>query len=129
MENKKLALNFLNAFFGRDIEAMKGALDEAATWWLPPSFGPDHFMSGRDAIFAKFIARADGKLASGSLQHEVLTVTADGERVVIECLVRMKLRDGTPTENNYVYVITFKDGKIVSVRDHFDTLRASKYFL
>ncbi len=128
MTNKETALKLLDAFFRRDLDEMRAMLEETATWWLPPSLGPDHFLSGIDQIFKKLIARADGELTPGSLQYEIQTVTAEGDRVVIECIVRTKLRDGTPTDNNYVYMVTVKDGRVSGVRDHFDTLYASKHY-
>ena len=58
--------------------------------------------------------------------YHISTVTAEGERVVIEAEGDCKLADGTPYQNIYVFIATFRDGKVCAFKEYFDSRYAAE---
>ena len=54
------------------------------------------------------------------------TVTAEGDRVVVEWEGRATLKNGEPYHNQYVMVFTMKDGKIAQLNEYFCSKLAEK---
>jgi ketosteroid isomerase-like protein len=62
------------------------------------------------------------KLMPEGLKFNIVSITADGDRVAVEWQGRATLADGKPYHNNYVMVFVIKDGKIKQLNEYFDTL-------
>jgi ketosteroid isomerase-like protein len=58
------------------------------------------------------------------LRPSVGTVTAEGDRVVVEWEGDAKTSAGTPYCNQYCMVFTLRDGKIKQVNEYFCTILA-----
>ena len=50
-----------------------------------------------------------------------LTISADGDRVVVEARGQGRTKRGESYNNNYCYVIEMKDGKMRELREYLDT--------
>jgi len=121
--NKKIALDFIEAFSRGDAEAIK------------PLLAPD----------ALTVAKGFGKL-SGSRPYEIIvattgafrsvipsglrpkfhSVTADGDRVVVEFEGDATLANGERYCNQYCMVFTLADGRIKLVNEYYCTLLADE---
>ena len=53
-------------------------------------------------------------------------IAAEGDRVFVEMTIRATSGQGAPYENHYVMVFTLRDGRIVEVHEHVDTLYAQR---
>ena len=66
------------------------------------------------------------KLLPGGLRPDVKSVTAEGDRVVVEFEGNATTRDGQAYDNQYCMVFTLADGKIKQVNEYFCTLLAER---
>lgn len=120
-QNKAVALRFL--------EAMGSSDDATAAACL----APDAFTVAKG--FSKFagvrrfeaiVGTIDAfkKLMPTGLRPEVQSVTAEGDRVVIEFEGNATTSDGQAYNNQYCMVFTLADGKIKQVNEYFCTILA-----
>ena len=63
-----------------------------------------------------------------SSQMSIDHVTAEEDRVAVEAHSRFEMADGRLFENTYHFLFVVAQGKIVSVREHFDPGYASEFF-
>jgi uncharacterized protein len=122
-QNKQVVLRFLKAM---------GASDAAAA---APCLAPDAFTLAKG--FSKFagVRRYDTilatiaafkKLVPTGLSPEIHTVTAGGDRVVVEFEGNATLSNGKRYNNQYCMVFTLRDGKIKQVNEYFCTKLAEE---
>lgn len=52
---------------------------------------------------------------------DIVTMTAEDNRVLLELQGRNFLKDGTPYPNRYVFVLETRNGKIAEIREYQDT--------
>lgn len=62
----------------------------------------------------------------GTLRFTIDSITAEGDRVVIEAHSTATLHTGTAYANTYVFVLRLREGRIASVREHFNALTVMK---
>ncbi len=55
-------------------------------------------------------------------------ITAEEDRVALEAEIRGKLPDGRLYTNTYHYLMFFRDGKILRVKEYLDTQAAAEFF-
>ena len=60
------------------------------------------------------------------VEMEIDSLTAEGDRVVIEAHSRAKLINGETYANTYIYVLRIRDGRIASVAEHYNALVAKE---
>ena len=58
------------------------------------------------------------------IELEIDSLTAEGDRVVIEAHSRAKLINGETYANTYIYVLRIRGGLIASVAEHYNALEA-----
>lgn len=69
------------------------------------------------------------KLLPTGLSPEIKSVTAEGDRVVVEFVGHATTCEGKPYNNEYCMVFTLADGKIKYVHEYFCTLLAEEVLL
>lgn len=69
---------------------------------------------------------AFGKMMPTGLRPDIKTVTAAGDRVVVEFEGNGETCDGQAYHNQYCMVFTLADGKIKQVNEYFCTLHAEE---
>jgi limonene-1,2-epoxide hydrolase len=120
--NKQVALKFIEAMGANDPEA-------AATTLNPDAFG---MAKG----FSKFAGRRNAdviiqgiegfkQMIPAGLQFTIGTVTAEGDRVVIEAEGNAVTVQGKPYCNQYCFVVTLKDGKVQRFNEYFCSILAN----
>jgi uncharacterized protein len=125
-ENKTVALTLMKAMETGDWTAVRELIAEDGTWWI----AGEGFAAGawpRD----KFVTVMSGVVAehrAGPFTFTPITLTAEEDRVCVEAVSNMKLKNGKTYHNEYHILIQFRDGKIKSVREYMDTKHVSEAF-
>jgi len=122
-QNKQVVLKFIQAMGTSDP-------DTAATCLAPDAFtvakGFSRFagVRGYETIVATI--GAFKKLVPTGLRPTVYTVTAEGQRVVVEFEGNAMTCEGKPYANQYCMVFTLQDGRIKQVNEYFCTKLADE---
>jgi uncharacterized protein len=62
----------------------------------------------------------------GTLKFVINAVTSEAGRIVIEAHSTAQLVNGEDYSNTYVFILALRDGKIESVREHYNALVVQK---
>jgi uncharacterized protein len=124
-ENKALALKFFERFTASDIQGALDTMAEDATWWIPgkPERSPSAGLYSKERI-GRLFNRMIAALESG-LTMTVVSSVGEGDHVALEVVSSGDLRNGRQYRQEYHMLLSFKDGKIVSVREYLDTQHAN----
>ena len=89
-----------------------------AVWWVlgRPDEMPAHTI----------LTMMQGLFDEGRI--EVDGVTAEGDRVAVEARSFMISKDGRQYSNAYHFLVEFRDGLIVRVKEYCDTARTNAFF-
>lgn len=117
--NRATALRFLQLMSDLDIKPMFELMSDDAIWTVAgkpetfPQAGPQpkHI---RAEMFDAFIT------VFRSLDFNIITTTAEADRVVVEFTARGEAQGGQVYENEFLSLFTFQDGKIVGLYEHCD---------
>jgi uncharacterized protein (TIGR02246 family) len=120
-DSRTVVEGYIAAAQAGDEEALRASFAPGASWHLDGELPISGTWRGRDAIVDDFLATAMSYYEPGSVSLEVTSVTADGERVVVEWTSRARTRRGEPYENHCIGVFTVRDGRIDDVREYMDT--------
>jgi ketosteroid isomerase-like protein len=122
-QNKAVALRFLETMGGNDPEGTAACF---APGGAAVTMGTGQFSGRREAAKVVGAVEAFKTLMPTGLRFTIKTVTAEGERVVIEAAGNATTSAGTAYANNYVFVFAMQDGKIAEVREYFCTRYADE---
>ncbi len=125
-QNKTVVIRFIEAFSDGDAEAAKTCL-AADAQTVAKGFGK---LSGPRpyALIVATTAAFKDTIPTG-LQPEFLTVTAEGDRVVVEFEGHAMLANGESYCNQYCMVFTMADGLIKNVNEYYCTILADEKIL
>lgn len=126
-ENKQLVRDTWGAVSKGDVEGFMARLADDVTWTF---FGSHRFAGtfcGKDELVAKLFAPLGEVLADGIKVH-IDTLTAEGERVVLEARGEAQTKDGRAYNNSYCIVVTLRDGKVSQVREYLDAELVTRVF-
>jgi ketosteroid isomerase-like protein len=119
--NRDAATSVMNAISTRDLDALFRMYSPRARFWQcgqSLSSAGWHTIEGAGQTAAKVFALIDGPL-----NLEILSMTAEGDRVAVEAVGRARLVDGRPYENQYHFLMRFDaDGKVIEFKEYLDTL-------
>ena len=115
-DNRKLALRFLDDMSARGAATFEdfGLITEDFVWWaqsLGTYTAPE---------MVKRMGQA-GKLFAGKGQRTIKSVTAEGDRVVVEYAGDTPLTNGKRYQNTYLSLFVIRDGRVATVREYCDT--------
>jgi hypothetical protein len=122
-QNKQVVLSFIDAMARGDATAAEPCITEDA-YTLAKGFGKFAGVRHRDTILATIEAFAT--LVPEGMQPTIDSVTAEGNRVVVEFEGNATLRNGESYNNQYCMVFTLRDGRISQVNEYFCTILADK---
>lgn len=112
-ENSRVALRFLRSLeTGPEFDL----LAPDARWWIQ-----GHGFLSLDE-FRTLVERTAG--AKSPSHMTIRHVTAQEDRVAIECDGAGRLHDGRAYENTYHFLFFVREGRIAEVHEHFDTAYA-----
>lgn len=118
--NKKLVSETWGAVSNGDVQGFMNNLSEDVTWTF---FGSHRFagtIRGKEELVAKLFAPL-GEVLDGGIKVQIDSMTAEGERVVIEARGEAKTKTGKRYDNSYCIVITVRNDKISAVREYLDS--------
>ncbi len=122
-QNKKIVLAFIDAMGRGDAEAAAPCIAED-TFTLAKGFGKFAGVRTHDTILATIAAFR--QLMPQGMEPTIHSVTADGDRVVVEFEGNGVLINGESYGNEYCMVFTLRDGRIRQVNEYFCTLLADE---
>ncbi|HEY6130815.1 MAG TPA: nuclear transport factor 2 family protein [Halioglobus sp.] len=123
VDNKQVVLNFIDAMGKGDSNAAAPCLAPDA-FTLAKGFGKFAGVRQHDLILATI--GAFRKLVPDGMQPVIQSVTAEGERVVVEFEGNATLSNGASYCNQYCMVFTLGDGRIKQVNEYFCTILADE---
>jgi ketosteroid isomerase-like protein len=99
---------------------------EDVVWTAPQSSPVGRRHEGRAAVL-ELMGKGVGLYdASRPMQMEIDAMAADGDHVFAEMTLSARTLAGAPYRNHYVFVFRIRDGLIVEVREHLDSLYAQR---
>jgi ketosteroid isomerase-like protein len=124
--NKQVALEFLHAMSEADAERQAACLASDA-FTITKGFAGVSGQRNRETMLAT--VEAFREIVPTGFRPRVEKVVAEGDTVVVEWEGNAVLSDGTPYCNQYVFIFTFKDGKIRQLNEYFCTVLADNTIL
>lgn len=119
-ENKKLVEDAWAMITVGDAEGFLSKLSDDATWTFTGSHLLAGTMDGKAEIITKLFEPLGDVLEDG-IKVKINTITAEGDRVIIETKGTARTKSGVDYNNDYCIVVMVKDGLIVAVREYLDT--------
>jgi len=124
-ENKKIAVALLENMSSLKIDAVMDALADGVRWRV---LGGDYFAQGLNKNqFRKTLKFMAGGLPNG-LNLKLTRVIAEGDSVVVEAEGNAATRANQTYNNHYVWILTFREGKVVEGTEYMDTLHVMETF-
>jgi len=123
-ENKKVVLRFLEATGHNDAETVKACVDPdgvSVAKGTSKFTGPRRFGANIADTIETF-----KKIIPTGLRYKICSVTAEKDRVVVQAEGDAVTHDGKPYRNDYCFVCTVKNGKVVRVDEYFCTKMADE---
>ena len=111
--------DFFAAMGKGDGEALRALVAEDIEWIIP---GKDWPLAGSrrgHAGLARLLKTASGSMETSTEPREFV---AQGDRVLVVGFARGKVKaTNKPFEDDWVFAITVRDGKLTSIREYVDT--------
>ncbi len=124
--NKAVVIRFIKAFSDGDAETAATCLTDDAVI-AAKGFGTLSGPRTRDIILATTAAFKD--IIPTGLCPKILTVTAEGDRVIVEFEGRSTLANGIEYNNQYCMTYTLENGLIKSSNEYYCTILADEKIL
>jgi len=121
--NKQIVEKFFQDFTAGRMEAVLGAMNEEATWWVAGHFP----LSGKKTKkeFQALLAGI-GDALPGGIKITPVSMIAEGDKVAVEATSAAEnVKNGKSYRNQYHFLIELKNGKIHAVREYLDTMHAN----
>ena len=127
VENKQVVLDFYEAGARGDMDACFALLSDEIVWTNIGSTKFSGSFSGKQMLLEQLLGPLFGQLKAG-ISSEVERLTAEGDIVVAQTSGIAETLDGTPYNNSYCQIMRIADGKILEVKEYFDTALADTVF-
>lgn len=127
--NKRLAAELFSCFTAGDVPRVLALMDDAATWRIPgkPELSPSAGLYDKTGIGQLFNTMM-GRL-KGGLKMTVVGMIAEANRVAVEVVSHGELKNGRVYDQEYHFLIEFRDERIIGVREYLDTQHAFAVWL
>lgn len=120
-QNKQIIRDLMNAMSKSDVSSMLALFDDDAVWEVPGSsalsgqFPKDAFAAGSVHLFSAF---------PHGLRFDIVTMTAEDDRVAAEVVSQGTHVSGTLYQNHYHFLFVLHDEKITKAMEFMDTKHA-----
>jgi ketosteroid isomerase-like protein len=121
--NRQVAVSFIEAFSRADTGTVKKCLSPEA---VVHSKGFGKLSGTRTYEFIVATTSAFKDIMPSGLQPKILSVIAEGDRVVVEFEGNATLSNGEPYRNQYCFILTFAAGRIKQVHEYYCTVLADE---
>ena len=126
-ENKQLVRNFYEAGNRGDMDACLAMLAEDLVWTNIGSTPFSGTYTGKQAVLEQLIGPLFSRLRAG-IRSKIESLIAEGDVVVAETSGTAETLDGIAYNNAYCQIMTIRGGRIVRVKEYFDTGLTSMVF-
>jgi ketosteroid isomerase-like protein len=128
-ENERVVIDFFATLGTGNLEAIRQALHEEATWTPMVRGVPGAGKHvGRKGIVDEFLAPVRGLFRPGDPKVHMKTIASNGALVFTETYGTGVLADGRQYENSYCWAVEVKDGKIFAIREYMDSFYVANLF-
>ncbi|WP_424887242.1 nuclear transport factor 2 family protein [Streptomyces sp. XH2] len=118
---RAVVIRYVEAVRDGDAGVIRDSFAEDATWHYPGDLPISKVWRGRDAIINDFLGGMGPILVPGTMEVELVSTIAEGERVVAEWTSRAETVHGGTYDNRCIGIYTVREGKIASVIEYADT--------
>lgn len=118
--NKQLVRDAWDAISAGNIEGFFSRLADDVSWRFSGTHRFAGTFTGKDVLVAQLFEPL-GEVLEGGIKVHIDTMTAEGDRVVMEAHGEAVSKAGQPYNNTYCLVITVRDGKIANVHEYLDS--------
>ena len=125
---RAVVIRYVEAVRDGNVQVIHDSFAEDATWHYPGDLPISKVWRGRDAIINDFLGGMGPVLVPGTMEIELVSTIAEGDRVVAEWTSKATAANGASYDNRCAGVFTVQDGKITSVREYADTHHVAKVF-
>ena len=124
-DNKNVVLRFWEAFSESRFDDALALVADDATWWVAGS--TDISGSYTKEEFSNLV-KGIGENAPNGIKITPSLLTAEGDRVAMECESYGEITNGKVYNNFYHMLHTLRDGKLVNVKEYMDTAHVQDVF-
>lgn len=122
--SKAIVQGYMDALTTGDFNALRSFFTPESTWTLAGDLPLSGTWTGGAQILDEFVPAMVARLVPESMEFAFDGLIAEGDRVLAEWSTRALARSGGRYDQHCLAVFTVRDGKIVSVREYFDTKHA-----
>lgn len=126
-KNKSVVIDFYEAGARGDMDACFSLLSDDIVWTNTGSTKFSGTYSGKQVLLEQLLGPLFGQLKAG-IASEIERLTAEGDIVVAQTSGIAETLEGAPYNNSYCQIIRVSDGKIVEVKEYFDTALTDAVF-
>jgi hypothetical protein len=129
-KNEEVVRKFFEVLNAGDLAVLKPLFHPEAQWVVRvkdiPGAGTH---KGRDFICGEFLAPVRDAFVDGDPKTTITNVVAQGDWVALQSrAVGARRSDGKVYDNQYAWFIKLKDGQILEIHEHMDSLYTSKWW-
>ncbi|HEX7913733.1 MAG TPA: nuclear transport factor 2 family protein [Paraburkholderia sp.] len=121
--NKQTALRFLALAFEMKMQDASLLLTDDATWWVIGDPERVKVAGHKDAARTRRMMSNMHRVLPHGMEHRVLGLTAEGDRVAVELEAEGEWHDGRLYRNRYHFLIRIRDKKVSSIREYMDPMQ------
>ena len=120
-ENKRIVAECLDAFKNSDVAALGKVIADDAEIWVPE--GTRFSGTYTPAAYIKNLGDAVYPLVAVGGEHrmDILSMTAEEDRVSVEAISYLELNNSKVYNNKYHFMFRLKDGVIVQIKEYLNT--------
>jgi ketosteroid isomerase-like protein len=119
MSNMAIVKEFFNSLEENGFEATLSALPVKGKWVTAD-------MSRNFSVMGQLGSALELKIVGGKFKFDIHLMTSESDRVSVELTTTAQLNDGKLYTNWGHFLLLFKEGKILEIHEHCDTLHAKE---
>lgn len=126
-DNKQLVRDFYAAGARGDMDACFAMIADDIVW---TNIGTTRFsgaFAGKQKLLEELLGPLFGQLKAG-ISSTIENLIGEGDLVVAQTAGTAETHDGVPYNNSYCQVLRIHDGRIVEVKEYFDTALTNSVF-
>ncbi|NUS09942.1 MAG: nuclear transport factor 2 family protein [Streptomyces sp.] len=118
---RSVVIRYVEAVRDGDAAVIHDSFAPDATWHYPGSLPSSKIWQGREAIVNDFLGGMGTVFVPGTVEIALVSVLAEGERVVAEWTSKARTVRGAAYDNRCLGIFTVREGRITSVIEYADT--------
>jgi uncharacterized protein len=119
-ENKRIMEGVMDALADGDGRPFVAAMADDFTWIMEGTTPWSGCFSGKDVVREQVLEPLFAQFAT-TYRNRAELIIAEYDHVVILCQGAVRTKAGKDYNNSYCYVIRMRDGKMIELREYFDT--------